>query len=333
MIQLRRILLSLAVISLPLLTGCTSYTAPINYGGPTPTPPPSSGSFVYYTANPTLGVVGYPITATSTLLTELTPSVANGLGTTADIAFDANGRLFVVNQALLPNTSTISVFTPPLTASSAATFILTMPVAGCIFGIAFDSSNHMWIADCVGKIYEFDGPFTATGTLPAANITLTSNPFPFGLAFDPTGNLWVTLDQPNNGIEEYLKGGGFTNATPVDHTITGLDHPLAIAFDAAGDLFSSGRLAAQGTSEYLHTNLAAGATPNVLDPTGLAANLFARQFTFDSAGNLYTTDCVSSGHIYVYPIATMAFSPTLAPLDYTDANITSHFCAQGIAIH
>jgi hypothetical protein len=330
MITIRRVLFSLAMVSLPLLAGCNSSG---NSSGNFPTPPPAGSGFVYYTANPSLGVVAYPITATSTLAAELTPSVANGLGTTVDIAFDANGRLFVVNQALLPNTSTISVFTPPLTAASPATFILTMPVAGCTYGIAFDSSNHMWISDCNTKIYEFDGPFTATGTLPAANITLTSNTFAFGLAFDPSGNLWVTLDVPNNGIEEYVKGAGFTNATPVNHTITGLDHPLAIAFDKAGDLFSSGRLAAQGTSEYLSTNLAAGAAPNILDPTGLAVNFFARQFAFDALGNLYTTDCSGGGHIYVYPTATMAFSATLPPLVYTDANITSHFCALGIAIH
>ena len=326
MIMVRRILLSLACVSLPLLAGCTS----TNNGGGTPPPP---GASAYYTTLASMGVVPAPITSASPPFITLNPSAGNGLATDVNMAFDSNGRLFVVNQALAVP-STISVFTPPLTATSNATFILTMPVVGCAFGIAFDSSNDMWISNCNTSIYEFKGPFTTTGTLSAPTVTLTSNAFAFGLTFDASGNLWVATDTATNGIEEYLKpAGGFVNSTPIDHTLTGLNKPQSVAFDKSGDLFSDSQTL--GTAEYKSTNLGVGAAPDFVNPTGLEADFRASQMTFDSAGNLYAADCgvLDTGHIYVYATSTSAFSATMAPFAYTNADIMAKFCAAGIAIH
>jgi hypothetical protein len=321
----RNILFSFAIAALPALAGCSAKST-------TPSVP-AAPSFVYYTTNtlgsPQMGIVAYPITATSTLATTLNASAANGLALSRNMAFDASGRLFVVNNQA---PFTISVFTPPLTGTSAASFILTMPAGTtCIFGIAFDSSGNLWISNCSTSIFEFNGPFTMSETLPAANVTLTSSPITSGLAFDASGNLWVSLDIPSGGgIEEYLKGTGFTNATPVDHTITGLKFPVALAFDKSGDLFSSG--AGQGTAEYFASNLASGATPNWLSPTGLVSTFVAVQFTFDTFGNLYVADCGLTPKIYVYPTATQAFSILLSPVAYSDANIVASGCVFGIAI-
>jgi streptogramin lyase len=324
----RKILFSLAVAACSVLTGCSAKS--------TSPSPPAAPSFVYYATSdgftlgsPQMGIVAYPITASSTLATTLNASAANGLARTQNLAFDASGRLFVVNGHA---PFTISVFTPPLTATSAASFVLTIP-AGllvCMFGIAVDASGNLWISNCSTSVFEFNGPFTTSETLPAPNVTLTSPLATAGLAFDASGNLWVALDQATNGIEEYLKGTGFTNSTPVDHTITGLATPVTLAFDKSGDLFSSG--SAQGAAEYLASNLASGATPNVLNPTGLASGFFAEQFTFDAVGNLYVADCGSTAKIYVYPTATQVFSSTLAPITYSDANILASKCVEGIAI-
>jgi len=326
MIKVRRVLLSLAFSLSPLLVGCNSG----NSGGGLPPPP---GTFAYYSTLASLGVVGSPITSPSATAITLLPSAGNGLSTDVNMAVDSNGRLFVVNQYLAVP-STISVFTPPLAASSNATFILTMPVSGCAFGIAFDASNDMWISNCNTSIYEFKGPFTTTGTLPAPAVTLTSNPFAFGLGFDAAGNLWVATDTATNGIEEFLKpAGGFVSSTPIDHTLTGLNKPQSIAFDKSGDLFSDSQTV--GTAEYKNTNLGAGAVPDFVNPTGLETDFRAAQMTFDSAGNLYAADCgvLDTGHIYVYPTSTSAFSTTLAPLAYTNSDIMAKFCVAGIAIH
>lgn len=326
--QLRRALLSIAVILLPLLAGCSSSSTPA---------PPAAPSFVYYTldenntnGNPQLGVVSYPVSASSTLAATLTTSATTGLAFTQNMAFDASGRLFVVNA---PTTPTISVFTPPLTSSSPATFILTMPAAiTSLFGIAFDTSGNLWVTTDTNNIYEFNGPFTTTATLAAANVTLASPSCCLnGIAFDASGNLWVAIDNTNS-IAEYKKGTGFTNATPIDHSLAGVNFPVSVAFDKAGDLFSSGTFPAQGTVMWNSSNLGSGATPNVVDATGLLVGFNALQMTFDAAGNLYVADCGTTGRLYVYPTATQAFSTTLAPFVYTDANITAQKCVEGVAI-
>jgi hypothetical protein len=211
MIQVRRVFLGLAVAALPLLAGCSSST--------TNPPPPPAQSFVYYSTfftatigDPQLGIVNYPITATSVLGTTLNASVANGLGDTADLQFDAAGRLFVVNQ-ITPN-NTVSVFTPPLTATSTPTIVLTLPVAiQCAYPLAFDAAGNMWIGDvCNDNVYEFLGPFTASATL-VANTTMVSDPDPGALAFDAAGNLWTGLDAATLSVGEFVKGTGFTTLT------------------------------------------------------------------------------------------------------------------------
>jgi DNA-binding beta-propeller fold protein YncE len=292
---------------------------------------------VYYSTanvtigNPQLGLVQYPITASSALVTSLNGSVANGLDSSLNIVFDASGRLFVVNGG---SPFTISVLTPPLGSSSAASFILTMPAGtGCLYGIGFDASGNLWASDpCKNKIYEFDGPFSAPSTL-TAHVTLSSPSSPEGIAFDSSGNLWVALNQPTGGIAEFLKGSGFTSATPVDHTLNGVDDPMSVAFDKFGNLYSSGRLPAEGIAMWNLGNLGAGATPNIFNPTSLLAGFLTAQLAFDMFGNLYAADCGATAKIYVYPSATTPFSATLAPIIYTDANILSLNCVKGIAVH
>jgi streptogramin lyase len=257
--------------------------------------------------------------------------VANGLHSSFNLVFDASGRLFVGNGT---SPFTISVLTPPLAASSSASFILTMPAGtGCLFGAVFDASGNLWVSDpCSDKIYKFNGPFSATETL-TASVTLSSPPNPEGIAFDSSGNLWVALNQPANGIGEFLKGTGFTSATLVDHTLSGVNDPVALVFDKSGNLFSAGRLATQGIAMWNVSNLGAGSTPNVFNPTGLLTGFSTTQLTVDVFGNLYAADCGSTAKIYVYPTATTQFSATLTPILYSDANMLSSNCVKGIAVH
>lgn len=357
MIQVRRIFLGLAIAALPMLAGCSSSS--------TSSPPPPAASFVYYSTNfsntvgtPQLGVTAYPIIATSTLLTTLNASVANGLTYTENLAVDGAGRLFVVNETT-PNT--VGVFTLPLTATSTPSIVLTLPAAITgAFGIAFDASGNMWIADTPNDtVTEFTGPFTASATLVAA-VTMVSPPDPNGIAFDAAGNLWVALDEPTFSVGEYVKpGGGFVNSTIVTNFLDGLADADSIAFDHSGNLYSGGdppngpkkqpagrhrsiqrapgvRPAVaelDGIGFWPPANQVNNGVPTIVNNTGLLTGFFSYQIAFDAAGNLYDADCGTTGQIYVYPTATNAWSATLAPVLYTDANITTAVCAAGIAIH
>jgi sugar lactone lactonase YvrE len=314
----RKLLLTLALASLPAAAGCNANSTSI--------PPPFVPSFVYYTTDDgarQMGIVAYPITATSTLATMVNQTAA------FHMAFDASGRLFVVHDI---GPGTINVFTPPLTATSTPSFVLTYPAGNpTVIGIAFDSSGNLWASQGC-NVEEFTPPFTSSVTLAAA-VTLTSNFCASGIAFDPSGNLWVAIGSSTNGIEEFVKGSGFTNSTPIDHTLTGVNTPFDVAFDRAGNLYSSGTLAAQGVAMWNANNLGPGATPNVLNHTGLSAGFSPQQLAFDPFGNLYVADCGTTAKIYVYPTATTAFSTTLAPVVYSDANIVAANCVEGIAIH
>jgi hypothetical protein len=358
MIQVRRVFLGLALAALPLVAGCSSTSTP---------PPPPAASFVYYgtdfgapVGSPEMGIVSYPITATSVLGTTLDSSVGNGLNATQNLAFDGAGHLFVVNAGPAPEN--VLVFTPPLTATSTPIAVLTLPAALTFaFGIAFDSAGNMWIGDFnLDNIYEFTPttPFTTTQTLVAA-ITMVSKPGPCGLAFDSSGNLWEGLDTTPNGINEFVKGAGFTNATVATVALDGLADPCGIAFDHNGNLYAGGdppkgpkslalrRMSARPVSNVVHpnvveadgigfwpaANLVNGGLPTIVNATGLATGFFSEQLTIDAAGNLYDADCGTTAKIYVYPTATSAWSTSLAPVTYSDANIVASGCVEGIAIH
>jgi sugar lactone lactonase YvrE len=360
MIQVRRLLLGLAAAALPLLAGCSSSST-------SSPPPPAAAAFVYYTtdesaANPQLGVVNYPVTATSTLATTLVGTAGNGLAFTQNMAVE-NGNLYVVNDTA---TATVSVFSlaTPLTPTTNPVAILTLPVAISFpFGIAFDSSGNMWVGDFSGaKIYQFTAGLTTTGS-PTQGVTLSSPPGPCGLAFDASGNLWEGLDTTTQSVTEFVKGTGFTNATTASLFLDGVKDACGIAIDKNGNLYAGGdppnsppkalRMRAMHREAAIHpagvcpvipeldgigfwpaasltTNCAA---PTIVNSTGLASGFFTEQLAFDSAGNLYDADCGTTAHIYVYPTATSPWSTTLAPVTYTDANITFSDCVEGVAIH
>ncbi len=353
MIQVRRIFLGLALSALPLLTGCSSTsTAP---------PPPPANSFVYYSAgdgstgalgSPQLGIVAYPITATSTLMTAIDATAGNGLVFSENVAFQG-GNLFVVNEST-PNT--VMVFTPPLTATSNPIAILTLPAAITgAFGIAFDSAGNMWISDTPNdKIYKFACPCTTTATLVAA-VTMVSPNFPNGIAFDSSGNLWVALSLATLSIGEYvLPVGGFVNSTVVTNFLDGLGFADSVAFDHTGNLYAGSDppgghkhnrpvqqasgihpLPAEptGIGFWPIANQVNNGMPTIVNSTGLVAGAFSYQLAFDAAGNLYDADCGVTAELYVYPTATSAWSATLAPVLYSDASITTNDCVSGVAIH
>jgi hypothetical protein len=337
--QARHAIAAIAVVT--FLAGCNSGSSTST----NPTPPPQP-SFVYYSTfrntvgQPGLGVVPYPLTNTSTLSLTLNDSAINGLVDPSALLVDASGRLFVLNDVA---PYTIPVYTLPLTATSTPAFTLTMPAGtNNAFNMNFDASGNLWVASTSSNtIYEFTGPFNASATLvPVATIASGACGRPEGLGFDVAGNLYAACEISTgaaNAVGVFLKGAGFTNATPLDHVLIGPGHPEALGFDHSGNLYAGSNLAppSAGIAQYLSNNLAAGAAPNVYNSTGMSANPFPDEFVFDPAGNLYDADCGgATPKIYVYPTGSQAFSATLAPTAaYSDANIVGSSCVGGIALH
>src|SRR5580698_5158846 len=137
--------------------------------------------------------------------------------------------------------------------------------------VAFDAQGNLWVADTSNnRILEYLAPLT-TGE--AASVVLgqtgfnsevcngtTSTPFPTtlcapsALAFDSSGNLWVT-DEANDRVLEFMKGSGFVSGQAASLVIgevgfgskgcnissqassTTLCYPDGIAFDSSGNLW------------------------------------------------------------------------------------------------
>ena len=306
---------------------------------------------VYYTvyfggspSPPALEAITAPVTGSNVPFAILSNSSGTGLSEAYNVATDSAGRLYAVNfnNAALP--TTVSVFNPPLTSSSSAAFILTLTGISGGFGITIDASGNMWICGNSGnKMQEYVGPFTGNANITPA-VTLTNNlNFPEGAAFDAAGNLYVANEGVSIGtaaITIFLKGSGFTNGQLSRVTLNGAIRPEGIAVDAAGNLYAGSENI--GIVRWNAATVAAaiagptsGATPDVTDGTGMGASAFPSQLTFDGAGNLYGGDCGGVGGfgVYEWPTAMQAFTSTLAPVKFVDANITTSACVGGIAVH
>jgi DNA-binding beta-propeller fold protein YncE len=110
--------------------------------------------------------------------------------------------------------------------------------------------------------------------------------YPYGLAFDSSGSLFVSTYR-GGSLYKFTPGGGFTSFG------SGLSDPFAVACDAAGDVFVAD-LGGGGTQDGSIYKFAPDGTRTTfatgLDPIGLA---------FDGSGNLFAAD-YGSDTIYKY---------------------------------
>ena len=190
-------------------------------------------------------------------------------------------------------------------------------------GLAFDSSGNLWVVDSGNnRVLEFKYPFSNGES---ASLVLGQSTFggyvgattvkgmnsPTYLAFDLSGNLWIT-DQGNNRVLEFtapfstgkaaslvIGQSNFTGSNPSSGA-NGLFEPTGIAFDSKGDLwvvdsanhrvleysapFSTGEAASVVISK---SSLTTGTV-------GSSSKLNAYAIAFDSSGNLWVSDGINS---------------------------------------
>ncbi len=258
------------------------------------------------------------------------------LGSPTSAAFDSSGNLWVADY----QNNRVLEFKPPFSTNEVASVILgqpdmfgsactTSPTGLCNpSGLAFDPTGNLWISDLGNsRVLEYLSSNLITGD-GAANVlgqpdfvsngcatTPTGLCQPFSLAFDPSGNLWIS-DTNNNRVLEYLSsnlitGDGAANvlgqpdfvSNGCATTPTGLCSPDGLAFDPTGNLWISDS-ANSRVLEYLSSNLITGdGAANVLgqpdmfsnacytSPTGLCSPF---GLAFDPTGNLWISDLGNS---------------------------------------
>ncbi|MBV8222003.1 MAG: hypothetical protein JO293_01450 [Candidatus Eremiobacteraeota bacterium] len=296
---MRRLALTSIALALAVMPGfgCSSSSTT-----PTPTPAPQA---VYVSSFNTPGKIGkaaLPATAASTV-TYLTPTALNG---SVQLRFDASGNLWSMNDT--NTTGQVTGYAPPIT--NASTPFATITIAGSQFpvGLAFDKSGNMWVADSgTSKVYEFTPPFSGAIS-PAPAITISSVINPAGLVFDTAGNLYVCAGGGvQAGTVQIFNPPFHSGQSPTATPITGLHIPTSLAFDAAGNLYVTNFM---GSVARFNAPTAGGGAVSITDTsTGINS---PQDLAFDNLGNLYVTD-LAHATVSVFPLATTAFSATLAP--------------------
>ena len=173
---------------------------------------------------------------------------ASGLSSPGGMAFDQAGNLYVANSG---NGTVVEIM------PSGATSIYASGLSGPN-GLVFGPNGNLYIADgSNNSIVEIttNGPviFASASQIPngPAGVGFNALDDPEGLAFDSSGNLYVTNFEDNNIVEFAPDGtpttfasNGSVQSEPTNPE--GLWSPVGIAFDSSGDVF---------VANYSHTGM------------------------------------------------------------------------------
>lgn len=278
--------------------------------------------------NVLLAAYQLPISAASTPVLTMTAKANVGTNFPQDLAFDASGDLFVMGNDV---PVLLSKLPAGLTSSSTPLGTLQPPnfITHNYYAVAVDHFGNVWIADSTdGHIYEYASNFTGAVTAPTALNTLTATNSPFSLAFDAAGDLFV--GESPNAIERFDAASGvISNGKTVTATLKpGTNAEVnGLAFDAAGNLYY-GDVVNNLIGRFNSGNQGNAATPDIKDTN--AAITLPQQLAFDRAGNLYVPVCDGANLIIELPLASQAFSASLAPSVILPAGTPS--CDHGIAV-
>ncbi|MDA4123017.1 MAG: NHL repeat-containing protein [Thaumarchaeota archaeon] len=261
-------------------------------------------------------------------LTSGSPPTSTAIGNPTAVAFDSKGDLWVVDAS----NDRVLEYAPPFSSGEGASLVIGQTSltgsgdsspAGGLFGptgIAFDGSGNLWVVDSGNnRVLEFKSPFSDgekaslvlgqptfggyVGTTSAGGMNS-----PAYLAFDPSGNLWVT-DQGNNRVLEFtapfstgqkasvvIGQANFTAFAPASTvTAKSLFEPLGIGFDSGGDLWVVDSADHRVLEYYppFSTDEAASVVIGQPSLTGGSTGLNAYAIAFDSSGNLWISDGIS----------------------------------------
>jgi hypothetical protein len=166
-------------------------------------------------------------------------------------------------------------------------------------GVAFDAAGRFWILSYTQtngvptSALIFNPPITPQ-SVPVFTLVLSGTEDADALAFDPSGNLWVT-SPGNQSVMEYIGPFGASGTlSPARILTNGVDTPFGIAVDKKANVYISNNHST-GTNSIAVMKSPYSAQPYFLDgltnPGGLV---------FDADGNLYASTNGSTAAVVRY---------------------------------
>jgi hypothetical protein len=184
---------------------------------PTPTPPPPGKIYV---------IADYDTVETFTTTGVRTTPTITGLNGPSGVAVDANGKIYVANNA----NGTVTTYTPNGTPTTPTIGGRT----GYVRDIAIGAAGKIYVASDIVRTYTPDGlPTTPT----IANVS------PVSMAADPTGKIYLlSSEYLGHDTSDYFVAAYDENGAPTAPTIELGDGPYsyyysAMAVDASGKIY------------------------------------------------------------------------------------------------
>ncbi len=167
-------------------------------------------------------------------------------------------------------------------------------------GFAFDRDGDLWmIGGTTADPTLIRYPASALGASGAKTADREINlsglsclPGAADLAFDASGNLWVSIPCANKVVRLTSAQLGASGTVAPAVEITGLTSPEGIAFDASGNLYVADGAVKRYDASRLSASSAAAPDLEITaqSPSPSVATLGANHLAFDASGNLWVSD-------------------------------------------
>jgi len=295
-----------------------------------------------YTLTPQIVAVSHPLVRTAYRAEPSPNPVCVREGKTVEVAvayapIPSSGKLWTSNGS--GGTAPLLGFAADLLSTSGSPAATVAATTGGSEGSAFDREGNLWVVGNTtvdAPVLRLPAGSLGSSGQKAADLTLKGGPLEGGfpraraLAFDPGGNLWVSVGF-NDKIVRYTPDQLAASGSPVPGVeLTGLNGPLGLAFDKAGNLWVA-FLGESRVARYNASRLTASSTaaPDLIlearTPPPVIGTLSAPSgIAFDAAGNLWVNfngtlarltpaDQQGSGNLILTPSVQVGLTVTALP--------------------
>jgi sugar lactone lactonase YvrE len=180
------------------------------------------------------GMAASVVLGQSNFTSDMNAATASGLGFPAELAFDANGDLWVADQG----NNRVVEYTPPFSSGQSASLVLGQPDFASTaaattatgfkspFGVGIDNAGNVWVSDSQNfRVLRFSPPFS-NGE--AASLVLGQPNF---VTAGVNGN--GQIDIPNSSGLSFDSGGNLFLAETGSNRVVIFEPPFSILMDAS----------------------------------------------------------------------------------------------------